>query len=81
MYQIIGETISVIGIYGKQSFQPKKFLWQKREYPITKVTFITDLRDGTTQKRRYSVTSGPQSYRLLFNRKEETWVLEELWVE
>lgn len=81
MYQTIGEHISVIGVYAHQAFAPKKFLWQRKEYPIEKITFITDMRDGTTQKRRYSVTSGAQAYRLLFNRHEETWVLEELWVE
>lgn len=81
MYQTIGETIRVIGLYAHQSFVPKKFLWQQKEYPIEKITFVTDMRDGVTRKRRYSVVSGAQAYRLLFNRNEETWVLEELWVE
>lgn len=81
MYQTIGETISVIGVYAGQAFSPKKFLWKGREYRVDHITFITDIRDGTTRKRRYSVTSGSQAYRLLFNRDSETWKLEELWVE
>lgn len=81
MYQTIGEAIKVIGVYRQQTFYPRKFLWHQKEYPIEKITFVTDLRDGTTRKRRYSVVSGANAYRLLFNRTEETWVLEELWVE
>ena len=81
MYQTIGEAIEVIGVYASQTFTPRKFRWQRQEYPVNSITFVTDLRDGVTRKRRYSVTSGAQSYRLLFNRNEETWVLEELWVE
>ena len=81
MFQTIGETISVIGVYAHQAFAPKKFLWQGKEYVIEKITFITDMRDGLTRKRRYSVISGSQAYRLCFNRNEEAWTLEELWVE
>ncbi len=81
MYQTIGEQISVIGVYAHQAFVPRKFLWQKKEYLIDKITFVTDIRDGATRKRCYAATSGANSYRLLFNRNEETWILDQLWVE
>lgn len=81
MYQTIGEPIRVVGVYERQTFVPKKFRWHDRTYVIDRVTFVTDIRDGLTRKRTYSVTCGPNAYRLLFDRTQETWVLKELWVE
>ena len=81
MYEPIGEKIAVVGAYSGGEFAPKKFRWREQLYPIQMITFVTDIRDGRTLKRRYSVTSGAQAYRLLFDRIEETWLLEELWVE
>ena len=81
MYETIGEKIEVAGAYCGGCFQPKKFRWRDRLYPIKAVTFVTDLRNGRTLQRRYSVLSGPQAYRLLFDRNEESWLLEELWVD
>jgi hypothetical protein len=81
MYEPIGEKIAVVGAYNGGEFAPKKFRWREHLYPIQMITFVTDIRDGRTLKRRYCVTSGPQAYRLLFDRIEENWQLEELWVE
>lgn len=81
MYQTIGEAIEVIGVYARQTFTPRKFLWNHREYLIERTTAVISIRDGTTRKRRYAVMSGSTSYRLLFNRDAEVWTLEELWVE
>lgn len=81
MYQIIGETIWVAGVYKHAQFTPKKFKWRQREFSITQITLISDTRDGTVKKRLYSVVSGNEVYRLEFNRESEQWYLQELWVE
>lgn len=81
MYQTIGEPIEVVGVYARQTFSPRKFLWNRREYPVDRTTAVISIRDGQTRKRRYSIMSGSTSYRLLFNRDSEVWTLEELWVE
>ena len=81
MYQIIHETISVIGVYKNAHFVPRKFLWRNAEYSIKEVTFSADIRDGSVRKRHYTVVAGTTSYRLLFDRAEETWLLEEEWCE
>ena len=81
MYQTIHEAIAVAGVYKKAIFTPHKFLWQKKIYPIDELTFVTDIRDGKTKKRRFSLVSGGNSYHLLFDRDRETWMLEEIWCD
>lgn len=81
MHQKISETVSVIGLYSRAQFIPKKFLWKKRVYQVEQVTCITNIRDGAVRKRMYSVTSLGNVYRLMFNREEETWELAEVWYD
>ena len=81
MFQTVKEKISVVGVYSQAQFVPKKFLWQQRVYPVEQITFISEIRDAAVGKRQYSVISGGNSYRLIFDRSEELWELAELWCE
>ncbi len=81
MYQRIHEPCVVAGVYKNGTFTPRKFLWNNHQYAIEKMTFITDIRDGAVQKRMYSAQVGANLYRILFNRTEEQWFVEEVWCE
>lgn len=87
MYQTIGETIEVVGVYASSraglagKFRPAKFRWQGRVYPISQITLATDTRDGGVRCRLYSLVSGGNVYRVSFNRDNEEWLLEEVWME
>lgn len=81
MCQTIHEKIAVVGVYNRATFSPKKFLWQGRRHVVDEVTLVSDTRDGGVRQRMYAVMSGGNVYRLLFNREEETWFLEEVWCE
>ncbi|PIR59418.1 MAG: hypothetical protein COU69_00260 [Candidatus Pacebacteria bacterium CG10_big_fil_rev_8_21_14_0_10_56_10] len=81
MYQSINEPVTVVGVYHRGQFTPRKFRWQRRQYVIDEVTLSSDTKDGGVRKRLYSVTAGPNVYRLEFNRETEQWQLAELWVE
>lgn len=81
MYESINEAISVIGVYANAHFVPKKFLWKDTQYLISSVTFVTDIKEGDIKKRHYTVISGGNAYRLLFDRSQETWKLKEVWSE
>lgn len=81
MYQTIGETIWVIGVYKNSQFVPKKFKWRTREYPISEITLSNDVRDGAILKRWYSVMANNNLYRIEFNRTSEQWQLLEVWAE
>ncbi|OGY18385.1 MAG: hypothetical protein A2900_04060 [Candidatus Chisholmbacteria bacterium RIFCSPLOWO2_01_FULL_50_28] len=81
MYQTIGETISVLGIFRETSFVPKTFHWHNRAYPIEEITSIHEVKDESIKKRRYAVLSNGNLYLLEYNRTTETWILEQIWME
>lgn len=77
----INERIEVAGVYAQGRFFPKKFKWKNQIFKIDQVTLVSELKDGLTKKRLYSVQSGPNVYRLIFDREGETWSLSEVWYE
>lgn len=87
MYQTIGESIEMIVVYGSSlpgqvgRLKPLRFRWQGRVYPVHQITLATDTKDGGIRKRLYSVVSRGNVYRLSFNRDNEEWALEEIWLE
>lgn len=81
MYQTINEDISVVGVYSKSHFIPKKFKWSNKVFPVKEITLYNDVRDGAVKKRLYSVLSGCNVYRLEFNRESEKWRILEVWCE
>lgn len=81
MFQTIHEQCAVVGVYDQGAFQPRKFLWKRREYLVEQVTLVTDFKDGGIRKRMYSLVSGATVYRLVFDRTSEKWFIEEVWYE
>lgn len=79
VYEPIREKISVIGLYAQGKLIPKKFLWNNKEFLIDQVTFVAEIKDASIRKRHYTVIVKNIAYRLLFDRTEEIWVLEEVW--
>jgi len=81
MYHKLHEPCAVVGVYNQGKFIPKKFLWKNNQYAIDQLTFITDIADGNVKKRMYSAQVNGNVYRLLFNRTDEKWFVEEVWCE
>jgi hypothetical protein len=80
MYQTITEEIAVAGTYKHQHFLPRKFEWHNRPYPIEEICSTHDFRDGSVRKRRYSVMAKGTLYLIEFNRDQEKWSLEQIWI-
>lgn len=81
MYTQINSPISMIGVYQHGRFIPRKFLWQSKEYLVNQITFIHDLKNGGRKQRIYSIEAAGTIYRILFDRDDEQWTLQELWVD
>jgi len=81
MYQIIGETIAVAGVYKSGQFQPKKFQWRERQFFISQITSVHSWQDGTVPKRRFAVMADSQLYLLEFDRMREIWQLAQIWLD
>ena len=81
MYQPIHEPVSVAGVYEQGKFRPVKFRWKEKLLPISEICSVHDFRDGSVQKRRFSVMASGNVYLLEFDRRQETWMLEQIWLE
>ena len=81
MYQKIHENIQVAGVYGPAKFTPKKFKWKNRIYWVDEITSVADLKDGGVKKRFFSLVSKNEVYRVIFDRENEKWWLEEKWID
>lgn len=81
MYEPINKKISVEGIYENAKFTPKKVILGSREMPIERITLTCEVRDGGVKQRLYSVIAQGNTYRILFNRETEIWVLKEVWID
>ena len=81
MYQPIEEEIQVAGVYSEGKFIPKKFQWRNRAYSVEEITFSAASRDGEIKLQHFSVSSGGNLYRLIFNRDSQHWKLAEIWCE
>ena len=81
MYQDIREKVSVAGVYSNGRFQLRKFQWRNQLFTINSSCAVHDFKDGTVRKRRFSVMSKGMLFLLEFNRDQEIWIPEQIWVE
>lgn len=81
MYQPIGERVSVAGVYSSGRFKPRKFQWRNQLFTISSSCSVHDFKDGAVRKRRFSVVAKGLLCLLEFNRDQEIWTLEQIWVE
>jgi hypothetical protein len=71
----------VAGVYAQGKFTPKKFEWRRKLFTIQQVNSVHDFKDGSVRKRRFAVMAEQTVFLLEFNRDQEEWILEQLWVE
>ncbi len=81
MYQTIHEQISVLGVFERARFYPKKFRWGDQTLRVEEVTLLSKERDGQVPIHHYSVVSSGTVYRLSFHPETCIWFLEEVWHE
>ncbi len=81
MYQSIEEEISVAGVFSQGKFQPKKFQWKQKIFPISAVTLTAKSRDGQVRLQHFSVVAKGNLYRLVFNQETQHWKLAEIWCD
>lgn len=77
----IYETIQTAGVYKKDTFVPRYFLWKSKKIAVESITYIADYSEGNMLLRSYSILSGGTLYRLVFNRTTEHWMISEIYYE
>ena len=81
MNQIINEPVKVAGVFKHSLFKPVWFEWSNQRLKISKITFITDYKQGLVKHKIYSVIAQGNLYRLLFNTNNLDWTLESVWLD
>ena len=81
MNQTINESIRVAGIYQHSNFKPVWFEWNHHQFKISKITLISDYKQGEMKCKIYSVMAEDNLYRLTFNLISHDWSLQSVWVD
>lgn len=80
-YTRIDEPVKVGVVFDFTSIRPKWFIWNRKKYPLEKVTYQwVDTARGA-KHLCFSVWDGDNLYELSFNLKFYTWRLEKVYIE
>lgn len=79
MYEEINERVSVVAIFKNGQAVPHSFRWRGRKYLVEKVNLVHEEKRGKEILFCFSVSSGGNSYELIFDNLHLTWTLEKIW--
>jgi hypothetical protein len=58
-----------------QQIKPVWFDWHRRQHRIVQTTYSWQEKKGDTTLLHFSVTDGEALYELVYNTKDQTWLL------
>ena len=72
----INERIDVLASFQRKGLQPRLFVWEKRRYPVAKVTATWTEPEGLFRHHFFAVlTDGANLYELCFCTRDLDWRL------
>lgn len=72
----IGQPIRLAAVFTpEQRIKPVWFDWRNRQYRIREVCYSWQEKTGDTLLLHFSVHDGEALYELVFNAKEQVWIL------
>ncbi|MFC1501364.1 hypothetical protein ACFL58_02820 [Elusimicrobiota bacterium] len=78
---VINEFVDVGAVFGKKCIKPKWFIWNKKKYLITEITYTWADKEGETKIIHFAVTDGSTLFELSLNKKTLEWCLEKTSLE
>lgn len=81
MQSRVDESIEVLARFKKGVLTPLFFKLKNRVYKIESVNLRYDLTEGNVKFLSYSVSSGPNTYKITLDTKTMDWKLGEVWSE
>ena len=76
MVSEIDDHVDVLASFGRKGFQPRLFVWERRRYPITRVTAAWVEREGRFRRFFFAVIAdGANLYELRFDTQDIAWRL------
>jgi hypothetical protein len=81
MFQEINESIQVITSFADGKIKPLKFLWQGREFLVSKVNLTYHHFEGRVKIYYFAVSDSANYFKLRFNSDNLNWTLLESYVD
>lgn len=72
----INESIDVWVLFEKGKIKPHLFFWQGRKIKIEQINLVHTSKNGESLFYYFSVSSGGNFYKLVFDSKKMRWSLE-----
>ena len=77
MLEAINQPIDVLVAFMQKKVVPLSFFWQKRKYSIDSVNMVYQKTEGQELSYIFTVTSGGEYFKLLFNTFKNKWFILE----
>lgn len=77
MSEIINDPIQVVAVFKQGKIEPRKFLWNGREYFITVVNLVYSKFEGWARIYYFAVSDSANYFKLRFNSEDMTWAVVE----
>lgn len=81
MYTKVNEQIEVFANFNKRGAEPICFSWKNNDYNITSVNFRHHSKVGDKKIFYFAVTANQETYKLIFDPIDLTWILEEVYLD
>ncbi|MGE5297757.1 MAG: hypothetical protein ACM3KM_01190 [Acidobacteriaceae bacterium] len=80
-FEQINEPIEVISLFKEGSLVPVKFLWQGKQYVVSKVNLAYHHFEGRIKIYFFTVSDNANYFKLQFNSDSLNWTLLESYVD
>jgi hypothetical protein len=74
----LNEKIEVLARFSQGKVLPQEFLWNNKEYKITRVNYSWQERAGLAVISYFSVDTALDRYQISFNNTSLTWRLDKI---
>jgi hypothetical protein len=81
MMEEIMEQVEVGAVFGKGRLNPRWFIWKERKYPVEKVSYSWQEKNGQEKVCCFSVLAGANLYELSFYTITLKWMLNRIYIE
>lgn len=81
MLEQINETVDVVTLFKQNKTVPWKFLWQGKEFVISKVNLTYSTWEGRSKIYYFAVSDNCNYFKLRFNTDSLCWTLLESYVD
>ncbi|MFA6537091.1 MAG: hypothetical protein WCT18_01695 [Patescibacteria group bacterium] len=73
----INEQIEVLVAYTKKKVVPLAFSWKNKKYSVKNINFVHAKYEGRNKFYFFSISTGADYFKLIFNTDKNEWFLNE----